>query len=179
MRLPCRPCSDPDPLGGVPGPSFAENLSRPTKTKNYDFPGGLSLGSKCPVPYRPKGFRPSGADAGPGGYRNRSDSENSAGCATNQPRRPTAHLWAYCYFASSHLLCRPGPAQEGPSILWHTRAGLGRASFRTHRAGTLCHAIVLRGRKSAFRAGFWPGCYRESTEVGPPAGRGRPEVFSR
>ncbi len=34
----------------------------------------------------------------------------------------------------------------------------------------LCYTIVLPGRKSAFRAGFWPACYRESTEMGPPAG---------
>ncbi len=31
----------------------------------------------------------------------------------------------------------------------------------------LCYAIVLQGRTSAFRAGFWPDCYREST--GRPA----------
>ena len=39
---------------------------------------------------------------------------------------------------------------------------------------TLCCAIVLPGRKSAFRAGFWPDCYRESTELAlgrPSAGR--------
>ena len=36
---------------------------------------------------------------------------------------------------------------------------------------TLYYAIVLPGRKSAFRAGFWPDCYRgESTDIGPPAG---------
>ncbi len=35
---------------------------------------------------------------------------------------------------------------------------------------TLCYAIMLPGRKSAFRAGF---CL-ESTEIGPPAGR-RPD----
>ncbi len=35
---------------------------------------------------------------------------------------------------------------------------------------TLCYAIVLPGRKSAFQAGFWPDCYRESTEIGSPAG---------
>ena len=49
-----------------------------------------------------------------------------------------------------------------PNILWH-RVSTGFA--------TLCYAIVLPGRKSAFRAGFWPECYRESTEIGPPAGR--------
>ncbi len=36
---------------------------------------------------------------------------------------------------------------------------------------TLCYAIVFPGHKSAFRSGFWPGCYRESIEIGPPAGR--------
>ncbi len=30
---------------------------------------------------------------------------------------------------------------------------------------TLCYALVLPGRKSAFRAGFWPDCYRENTEI--------------
>ena len=35
---------------------------------------------------------------------------------------------------------------------------------------TLCYAMVLPGRKLAFRAGFWPDCYRGSTEIGPPAG---------
>ncbi len=36
---------------------------------------------------------------------------------------------------------------------------------------TPCYAVVLPGRKSAFRAGFLPDCYREATEIGPPAGR--------
>ncbi len=35
---------------------------------------------------------------------------------------------------------------------------------------TLCYALVLPGRKSAFRAGIWPDCYREITEIGSPAG---------
>ncbi len=30
---------------------------------------------------------------------------------------------------------------------------------------TLCYAIVLPGHKSAFRAGFWPDCCRENTEI--------------
>jgi hypothetical protein len=34
----------------------------------------------------------------------------------------------------------------------------------------LWYAILLPGRKSAFRAGFWPDCFREGTEIGPPAG---------
>jgi hypothetical protein len=50
-------------------------------------------------------------------------------------------------------------------------------------ACTLCYAIVLPGRKSAFRAGFWPDCYREYIEIGPPAGLGPAggpfSVFSR
>ena len=29
---------------------------------------------------------------------------------------------------------------------------------------------MLPSRKSAFRAGFWPDCNRENTEIGPPAG---------
>ncbi len=48
---------------------------------------------------------------------------------------------------------------------------------------TLCYAIVPPGHKSAFRAGFWPACDRESTEMGPPAGRrpagGHISVLSR
>ncbi len=38
------------------------------------------------------------------------------------------------------------------------------------RDSILCYAIVLPGRKPDFRAGFWPDCYRERTEIGPPAG---------
>jgi hypothetical protein len=30
---------------------------------------------------------------------------------------------------------------------------------------------MLPGWKSAFRAGFWPDCYRESTDIGPAAAR--------
>ncbi len=44
-------------------------------------------------------------------------------------------------------------------------------SRRFRSTPTLCYPIVLPGRKWAFRAGFWPDCYRESTEMGPPAGR--------
>ncbi len=36
---------------------------------------------------------------------------------------------------------------------------------------TLCYAIMLPGRKSAFRVRFWPDCYRENTEIDSPAGR--------
>jgi hypothetical protein len=34
----------------------------------------------------------------------------------------------------------------------------------------LWYAIVLPNRKSCFRTGFWPDCYRESAEIGPSAG---------
>ncbi len=44
------------------------------------------------------------------------------------------------------------------------------AADRTILLGILCCAIVLPGRKSAFQVGFWPDCYRESTEIGQ-AGR--------
>ncbi len=40
----------------------------------------------------------------------------------------------------------------------------------TENVCTLCYAILLPGRKLAFRAGFWPDCYRENTKIGPPAG---------
>ncbi len=39
---------------------------------------------------------------------------------------------------------------------------------------TLCYAIMLPGRKSAFRAGFEPDCYRESTEMAFRPAFGRP-----
>ncbi len=43
--------------------------------------------------------------------------------------------------------------------------------FKLHeQCVTLCYAIVIPSRKSDFRAGLWPDCYRESTEFGPPAG---------
>ncbi len=40
-------------------------------------------------------------------------------------------------------------------------------SFRT--VDSLCYATVVPSHKSAIRAGFWPDCYRERTEIGPPA----------
>ncbi len=48
---------------------------------------------------------------------------------------------------------------------------------------TLCYAIMLPGRRSAFRAKFWQDCCRKRTEISPPAGlrpAGGPiSVFSR
>ncbi len=50
-----------------------------------------------------------------------------------------------------------------------------RSGPETETGGTLCYAIVLPGRKSAVRAGFWPDCYRESTGSSPVKIRpGRP-----
>ena len=46
----------------------------------------------------------------------------------------------------------------------------GRKHIHIH---TLCYAVALPSRKAAFRAGFWPDCYRESTEIGPPPAEGR------
>ena len=40
----------------------------------------------------------------------------------------------------------------------------GIRQTKTKHRVTLCYAIVLPGRKSAFRAGFWPDCYQENTE---------------
>jgi hypothetical protein len=36
---------------------------------------------------------------------------------------------------------------------------------------TLCYAIMLPGRRSAPRVAFWPDCYRENNDIGPPARR--------
>jgi hypothetical protein len=36
---------------------------------------------------------------------------------------------------------------------------------------TICYAIMLPVRESAFRVGFWLDCCRENTEIGPLAGR--------
>ncbi len=41
-------------------------------------------------------------------------------------------------------------------------------------SGSVCYAIMLPGWKSAFRAGFWLDCYRESTEIGSPARKRTP-----
>jgi hypothetical protein len=61
---------------------------------------------------------------------------------------------------------QPGPrtGRAGSWLVPCSRGGAGLVHV------TLCYAIVLPDRKSAFRAGFWPDCYRESNEIGPPAG---------
>ncbi len=82
------------------------------------------------------------------------------------------------------LLGAPGGAQRGPkgptgglpeTTGCHQRSDQRppfRESLQKLTKSTLCRAILLPCRKSAFRAVFEPDCYRESTEVGPPAGRG-------
>ena len=53
-----------------------------------------------------------------------------------------------------------------------TRDTTKNPSYATPRKDlnhSLCYAILLAGRKSAFRAGFWPDCYQENTEIGPRA----------
>jgi hypothetical protein len=62
----------------------------------------------------------------------------------------------------------------GDDYFAHTGIRLGlsvRHEKPSHPSIILCYAIVPPGRKSAFRAGFWPDCYRESTAIGPPTGR--------
>jgi hypothetical protein len=39
----------------------------------------------------------------------------------------------------------------------------------------LCYSVVLPGRISVFRAGFWPASMQEDIKIGPPAGLGQPE----
>ncbi len=76
--------------------------------------------------------------------------------------------------------------RRAPGSTWHRTpkaSSLGPCHPKRDPQITLCKAIVLPGRKSDFRAGFGPDCYRESTEIGPPAGRrpagGQISVFSR
>ena len=47
----------------------------------------------------------------------------------------------------------------------------------TGRRSILCYQIVMPGRKSAFRAAFWPDCYRESFKSGPPDVGAFPAAF--
>ncbi len=61
-------------------------------------------------------------------------------------------------------------AQSRPPDPLRTRF-LRELNICDHPQCTLCYAIVPPGRKAAFRAGFWPDCYRERTEIGSPAGR--------
>jgi hypothetical protein len=57
------------------------------------------------------------------------------------------------------------------------RARFARKDHAVHHCSInsciLCYAIVVPGRESAFRAGFWPDCYRENAEIGRPECRFR------
>ncbi len=84
-------------------------------------------------------------------------------------------MWAAAVFTLADV---PDPQiWDGPRDVSETSkvALLRHLRIMSERRGgkvpTLCYAMVLPGRKSAFRAGFWPDCYLERTEIGPPAGR--------
>ncbi len=64
---------------------------------------------------------------------------------------------------ASSILARLIKIAFGRPLVPRARA----TKFKSH---TLCYAIVLPVRKSAFRAGLWPDCYRESAEIGSPVG---------
>ncbi len=80
-----------------------------------------------------------------------------------------SQLFCSCAHASeTHPTSRPQRVVDGQGFQ-------GSAPASTRHCGELacmcCAAtLMLPGRKSAFRAGFWPDCYRESPEIGPPAG---------
>jgi hypothetical protein len=101
--------------------------------------------------FRPN-FGPLGPTAGPGSSGNGPGSKNSAGCTKQQPRRPIQS------------------PSRGYLSFWD------RPQKDKNIHDILCFAIVLPGRKSAFRARFWPDCHRERTENGP---EGRSRWFPR
>jgi hypothetical protein len=77
-----------------------------------------------------------------------------------------------------------GAMEVHPGPQYTRDPGISESRYTSRRGrSTLCYAIVLPARKSALRAGFCPDCYRESTEIGPPAGPrpagGQILVFSR
>jgi hypothetical protein len=74
------------------------------------------------------------------------------------------------------LLETPGGPGKAHGWLWGASRGPpdlpgpGPTNLKTH---TFCRALLsgpVLSRNSAFRAGFWSDCYRESTEIGPLAG---------
>ena len=73
------------------------------------------------------------------------------------------------FIAQRRLKQEPAPSTKSKAISW--QFGILDTLGYGNRLTTLCYAIVLPGRKSAFRAGFWQDCYLESTDIGPPAGR--------
>ena len=106
-------------------------------------------------------------------------------------------LLRFCVIADHKEVCEAPKKRYGGSCdtsagtlcgkPWDTAAGTAQAlsglrirpSYTSHvgtmdrqkysRYSMLCN-IVLPGRNSAFRAGCWPDCYLEKTEVAFPAG---------
>jgi hypothetical protein len=77
-------------------------------------------------------------------------------------------------YETSPICSRPVGMSTG---CWHSKRTPGPLTNtpvsqknQKHRY-TLCYAVMLPGRKSAFRAGLRPGWHRESTKIDPPAGR--------
>ncbi len=66
-------------------------------------------------------------------------------------------------------VCQTQPVRRGPWHLtfWQVVPHVGRPGGGLKF--NLSYAIRLPGRKSAFRVEFWPECYVETTEIGPPA----------
>ena len=92
---------------------------------------------------------------------------------TNQTHEWSAIPMCVCGF-SMYLagLCLCSVACR-PKCTTDPRRCMG-GTLQTTLRSSVCEAVRLQdasGRKSAFRAGFRPDCYRENTEIGPPAGR--------
>ena len=105
---------------------------------------------------------------------------------SGRPRGPGNAFKNVGGFAPHIFVGHPGPPGAGQTSKTHPNKS-GQTAFRYTFEflfvsaseieaenymfyGALCYALVFPGRKSAFRAGFWPDCYRASTEIGPPAG---------
>ncbi len=77
---------------------------------------------------------------------------------------PAAGFWAIFGSRGAH----GGPREPWDGLrLWEPWDGQTIGGDKI----SLCYPIVLPDQKSTFWAGFWPDCYRESIEIGPPAGR--------
>ncbi len=85
---------------------------------------------------------------------------------------PTVLRAAVSRFVSCRIFAACGrwtanfPSRVIRVIRWAAYKGPAKVWFLT-----LGYAIMVPGRKLAFRAGFWQDCYRENNEIGPPAGR--------
>ncbi len=75
---------------------------------------------------------------------------------------------------------RPRGAGKPIKIEWFPRPPGPRKSTISGRPKKSCikiPSVLLSGalKTGYLKAGFWPDCYRGGTEIGPPAGRTRPE----